>query len=359
MHETKSTPLGLGKMGAVKRKTVSVSSESLIETELLKPGVQLPLVIRPAVAGINIIEWAQGNREFIEARLLTHGGILLRGWQTSSVDEFERFAIAAAGEALMDYSYRSTPRSAVSGKIYTSTEYPADQSIPLHNEMAYSRAWPMKIWFYCVKAAEQGGETPIADSRRVFARIDPQVRGRFIQKDVLYVRNYGSGLDLSWQNVFQTTNKAEVEAFCRSAGIEFEWRDRDRLRTRQVCQSAARHPKTGEMVWFNQAHLFHVSSLAPEIRDRFLAEFKEEDLARNAYYGDGTPIEPAALEEIRRAYEQETIIFPWHEGDILMLDNMLAAHARTPFTGSRKIVVAMAGACGSQDVQPEAPEVMK
>lgn len=350
MHETKSTAPGLGKMGAVKRKTVSVSPESLIKTESLKPGVQLPLVIRPGVAGINIVEWARGNREFIEAHLLKHGGILFRDWRVNSVDEFERFAMAVADEDLMDYSYRSTPRSAVSGKIYTSTEYPADQSIPLHNEMAYSRAWPMNIWFHCVKAAETGGETPIADSRAVFARIDPQVRDRFIQKNVLYVRNYGGGLDLSWQNVFQTTSKSEVEAFCHGAGIEFEWRDGDRLRTRQICQSVARHPATGEMVWFNQAHLFHVSNLSPEIRDRFLAEFKEEDLARNAYYGDGSQIELAALEEIRRAYEQETIIFPWQEGDILMLDNMLAAHGRTPFTGARKIVVAMAGACSQPEV---------
>jgi alpha-ketoglutarate-dependent taurine dioxygenase len=359
MQKTKSTAPGLGKMGAVKRKTVSVSAERLIVVEPLGSGVPLPLVICPAYTGVDITEWAQRNREPIDAWLLKHGAILFRAWQMNSVDEFEQFATAVAGGDLMDYSYRSTPRSAVSGKIFTSTEYPADQSIPLHNEMAYSRAWPMKIWFYCLKAAEGGGETPIADSRNVFARIDPRVREQFMRKKVLYVRNYGGGLDLSWQNVFQTTSRPEVEAFCLGAGIEFEWRSGDRLRTRQVCQAVARHSRTGEMVWFNQAHLFHVSNLTPEMRDRFLAEFKEEELARNAYYGDGSPIEPSALEDIRQAYRQETIIFPWQEGDILMLDNMLAAHGRTPFTGSRKVVVAMAGASGSQDIKFDADEVME
>ena len=351
MQETDPAAPGLKKIAVVRRKTVNVSSENLIETELLPSGGQLPLVVRPAVAGINLSAWAQSNREFIEEKVLQHGGLLFRGWQVSSVEEFEQFAVAAAGEELMDYSYRSSPRSEVSGRVYTSTEYPADQHIPLHNEMAYSRTWPTKIWFHCVKAAEQGGETPIADSRKVFAQIAPQVRERFMRKKVLYLRNYGAGLDLSWQNVFQTTSKSEVEAFCRGAGIEFEWKDGDRLRTRQVCQAVARHPRTGETVWFNQAHLFHVSSLQPEMRDRFLAEFKEEDLARNTYYGDGSPIEPSALEDIRRAFQQETVIFPWQAGDIVMLDNMLAAHARTPFTGSRKIVVAMAGAFSSQDFQ--------
>jgi alpha-ketoglutarate-dependent taurine dioxygenase len=359
MQKTKSTAPGLGKMGTVKRKTVSVSAERLIVMEPLMPGVLLPLVISPAYSGIDITEWAQRNCESIDAWLLKHGAILFRGWRMTSVDEFERFATTLAGGDLMDYSYRSTPRSAVSGKIFTSTEYPADQSIPLHNEMAYSRAWPMKIWFHCVKAAEVGGETPIADSRNVFARIDPRVRERFMRKNVLYVRNYGGGLDLSWQNVFQTTNRSEVEAFCLGAGIEFEWRSGDRLRTSQVCQAVARHPRTGEMVWFNQAHLFHVSNLAPEMRDRFLAEFKEEELARNAYYGDGSSIEPSALEEIRQVYRQEAVTFQWQSGDILMLDNMLAAHGRTPFTGSRMVVVAMAMAFSGQDLQFDADEVIE
>jgi alpha-ketoglutarate-dependent taurine dioxygenase len=349
MQKTDAATPGLKKIEAVRRKTVSVSPESLIATEPLAGGGPLPLVVRPAVAGLDLTAWARDNREWIDAQVLVHGGVLFRGWPVSSVEAFEQFAVVAAGEPLMDYSYRSTPRSAVSGKIYTSTEYPADQHIPLHNEMAYSRTWPTKIWFHCVIAAEQGGETPIADSRRVFAQLDPRVRDRFMEKKVLYLRNYGAGLDLSWQNVFQTESKADVEAFCHKAGIEFEWKSGDRLRTRHVCQAVVRHPRTGEMVWFNQAHLFHVSSLEPEMQRRLLAEFREEDLARNTYYGDGSPIEPEALAEIRRALRQETVIFPWQVGDVLMLDNMLAAHARTPYVGARKVVVAMAGAFSSPD----------
>jgi len=138
-------------------------------------------------------------------------------------------------------------------------------------------------------------------------------------------------VDLTWQNVFQTENKSDVEAFCRSAGIEAEWLDKNRLRTRQVCQAVAKHPRTGDMVWFNQAHLFHISSLKPEIRESLLSVFGERDLPRNAYYGDGTAIEDSVLDEIREAYRAEQVIFPWSQGDLLMLDNMLTAHGRSPF----------------------------
>jgi alpha-ketoglutarate-dependent taurine dioxygenase len=337
---------GSKKLGALNRKRVSLSPQSLLRTGYLETGGHLPLVFQPAVKELNAVVWASRNRELIETELMQHGAILFRGFNVRTVGEFEQFIKAISGE-LLQYSYGSTPRSQISGNVYTSTEYPADQLIPLHNEMSYSRQWPMKIWFFCMQAATQGGATPIADSSRVFERISRDVRERFRKKMVMYVRNYGDGIDLPWQTVFGTTSRAAVEAFCCEAGIEFEWKkDGDRLRTKQTCQAVALHPKTGKQVWFNQAHLFHVSNLGTEIRASLQEEFAEADLPRNAYYGDGSPIESAVLDEIREAYRQEKVSFEWEERDILMLDNMSVAHGREPYAGSRKVVVGMAEPAG-------------
>jgi alpha-ketoglutarate-dependent taurine dioxygenase len=326
--------------GSVGRKSLSVTQEGMVTAEPHRDGAGLPLVMRPSVEGVDLVSWASGNREFIQAQLLKHGGILFRNFNIFSPEAFEQFVIAGSAE-LLSYKERSSPRTQISNNIYTSTDYPADQSIFLHNENSYQHTWPLKIFFFCLTPAIQGGETPIADCRKVLDRIDLKIRQRFIEKGWMLVRNFGNGLSLTWQSVFQTEDKVAVEAYCREAGIETEWRG-DRLRTRQVRQAVAQHPMTGEMIWFNHATFFHVSTLEPSMREILLASLEEEDLPANTYYGDGSPIELSVLEEMREAYRRETVSFPWRKGDILMLDNMLVAHGRNPYVGRRRILVAMA-----------------
>jgi hypothetical protein len=173
--------------------------------------------------------------------------------------------------------------------------------------------------------------------------MSPEIKDPFVQKGVMYVRNFhsGTGPGSSWQNSFATASKSAVEKFCQQAGMDFEWRSGDRLRIREVRPAVATHPKTGESVWFNQAELFHPSVLGDEVYEALLTTMNIDELPVNAFYGDGTPIELPVLREIRRLYQQEAVVFPWQKGDILLLDNMLASHGRMPFVGPRIILVAM------------------
>ena len=348
MTTIKRGTFNLQGVASIRPKPVTVSPSGLVRTECLEQGSTLPLVVKPNFENLDLAEWAKSQLEFIQTQLLKHGAILFRDFNINSTDKFRSFT-QSISRTLLKYKERSTPRTEVGGEIYTATEYSADQRIPLHNENAYSFEWPMKVWFLCLQAATHGGETPIADSRKVTRLLDPKITECFARKKVMYVRNYGEGIDLSWQTAFQTTAKSAVEDYCRKAFIEFEWRERDQLRTRQVRPATARHPATGETIWFNQAHLFHVSSLEPSLREALMALVKEEDLSRNAYYGDGTSIETSILDEIRGVYDDVAVRFSWHEGDVLMLDNMLTAHGRTSFIGPRKILVAMAETFSDQN----------
>jgi alpha-ketoglutarate-dependent taurine dioxygenase len=322
------------------RKARKFADADLVRTERLLPDTDLPLALVPAVEGLDLISWAGSHREFIQSLLLRHGGLLFRNFRISSPDEFQQFITAVSGEPLA-YKEQTSPRSRVQGNIYTSTEYPSEHIIFLHNENSYSSTWPLKIMFFCVTAPQEGGETPIADVRRVFARIPENVRDHFARDGWMLVRNFGTGYGLPWQTAFQTQDKEEVNRHCLANGIQTEWLSGDRLRIRQRRIAIRKHPVTREAVWFNHATFFHVSTLAPEIRAALQAELAEEDLPYNTYYGDGAPIEPEVLDSLRAAYQQETIKFPWQEHDLLLLDNMLAAHGRSAFCGPRKIVVGM------------------
>ena len=317
------------------------NSQVSCRVNYLSQDTLLPVVISP-VEMRPLVEYREVVGRMIGIYLSTVGGVLFRGFPIESVADFDMF-VRMISPDLASYEFGSTLCSQVHNQVYTSTEYPPHQHIPLHNEQAYTTEWPMKIWFYCAQASPEGGYTPIADSREVYRHIPVRIRERFIEKGVMYVRNYGNGLDVPWNKVFNTMDRGVVERYCRSAGIEYEWKSDGELRTSQVCQAVAVHPFTQETVWFNQAHLFHVSNLEPAVREALLSFVDERDLPRQAFYGDGTPIETTILDEIRDVYRSLAVQFPWHEGDVLMLDNMLVAHGRTPFKGARKILVAMSG----------------
>jgi hypothetical protein len=132
-----------------------------------------------------------------------------------------------------------------------------------------------------------------------------------------------------------------VARLCEEQGIDYEWLGEDTLRTLQVCQGTARHPATGERTLFNQAHLFHVTSVGAEDARDLITLFGEDRLPRQTYYGDGAEIPAADLEAVRAAYRSAAISFPWQAGDVLLADNMQYAHGRNPFRGPRKVLVSL------------------
>lgn len=342
-------PLGISK--GVRPKPVTVSHEALVTMGELTE-TKLPLLVQPAVEGVSLWEWAGGNRALLEDALAVRGAILFRDFKVETVSQFEQF-VRSVSDELIEYGERSSPRTSLGGRIYTSTDHPPEQPILLHNEQSYTLDWPMKICFYCAQPALEGGRTPIADSRKIYHALDASVLTKFEQKGVLYVRNYGDGLGLPWPEVFGTHDRAEVEEHCRRASIECIWKSDGRLQTRQIRPAVRQHPRTGETVWFNHATFFHLTSLGDDAsREAMLAVVGEEGVPYNTFYGDGSPIESSVLEELRETYRRESTSFVWQEHDILLLDNMLTAHGREPFAGPRKIVVAMADPVSRAAVSP-------
>ena len=331
-------PSGLGTM---RRKAVDVAQ--LIETSLIDDN-RLPLVVRPSVDGVDLADWATSHRDEVDGWFDKHGAILFRGFGLSSVDDFERVASAIAGDLFAEYG--DLPPESASQKVYGVTPYPADKMILFHNESSHLPTWPLRQFFFCIIPSATGGTTPLLDSRAVYEALEPAIREQFETKGLMYVRNFSEGIDVPWEEFFHTTDRADVERICAESGMVCEWTGSGGLRIRQFSPAVVRHPRTGERLFFNQVQLHHVSCLDPETRDSLRQLFAEEDMPRNVYFGDGTPIPDETMAYIGNLYEDLCVDFPWESGDLVAVDNMLVQHARRPYTGERKLLVAMAQMSG-------------
>jgi alpha-ketoglutarate-dependent taurine dioxygenase len=290
-------------------------------------------------------EWKEENAEFLKEKLLVHGAVLMRNFGVNTVSHFDEFLQLFKASTLLDYVGGNSPRTKLSKGIYTSTEYPADQIISLHNELSYSEQWPDHLFFSCQTPPVEHGNTLIADSRKVLQLLDPEVVEMFETRKVKYIRNLhgGRGIGPSWQDTFETQDRDEVTEICKKSNIELLWKADGSLRTSQIGPGVEVHPITKEKVWFNQADQFHPSNHPIRSYEALMHMYKGQlgNFPTHACFGDDCAIEGEVLDNVRAAFKTQTVYFPWQQGDVLVIDNMLTAHGRAAYSGPRKILVAM------------------
>ena len=291
-------------------------------------------------------KWKEENFDLLKEKLLVHGAVLFRNFGINDVSQFDGFLQHFKKSDLLDYAGGNSPRTKLSTGIYTSTEYPAEHFISLHNELSYSDDWPEYLFFCCEIPPIEKGNTLIADGRKLLQLLDPEVVDMFEKKKVRYIRNLHGGSGLlgpSWQDTFETQDRDKVSEFCKKSNIEYEWKNDGSLRTIQTGLGVATHPITKEKAWFNQADQFHPSNHPREYYEALLdmCDGKLDELPTHACFADGSEIPDNILDDVRNAFKQLTVYFPWQKGDVLVIDNVLMTHGRSPYSGPRKILVAM------------------
>lgn len=304
---------------------------------------------------LDAAKWATENKPALDESLLVHGAIFLTGFGITPTDFPQVASAMSPNEKSLEYTGGTSPRPKVSEGVYLSTTYPAGATMVQHHEMTYFREWPLKVFFYAENPSPIGGETPLCSSRVFMSKLDPQIVNEFAKREVQYIRNYGM-TGPNWEQSFQTDNRSEVETFCNNKGIEWEWRPENRLRTRHTAQGIANHPTTGEKLWCNQAHALSSHSGVRGLRSStlklFAPGFSEEliqgivdgdplDAPHFTRYGDGGLIDPSIIDEVNHLLESEKTTIKWQQGDLMILDNMLASHGRNPYQGERRILATL------------------
>ncbi len=289
------------------------------------------------------IDYYQQNKASIEARLLRQGAVKFKGVFIDSQHTFQRIVESIAAK-FMPYLDGTSPRTKLSDLVYTSTEYDPMQRITMHNENSYSAKWPNRLYFSCLKNAQTGGETLLADSREMLRQLDPAIVAEVEARGVTYIRNLhgGEGVGLSWQQTFEIDNKKRLEEYCQAYSISVEWGADNSVRLKQHSKGIIRHRITQEKVWFNQIDQFHPYQLGEEVYEALLSMYDTpEDFPKYVTFGDGTAIGEDTIKAVLKTASDLTVAPPWDLNELLIVDNELVSHGRNPFTGERKVLVAM------------------
>ncbi|WP_431930520.1 TauD/TfdA family dioxygenase [Micromonospora sp. RP3T] len=303
-----------------------------------------PLEISPHDVGCEaepraLIDYVRGEPD-LTGLLAREKAVVFRGFQATP-DELP----GVLDELLPDrlaYVHGNSPRTKVGQNVYTSTEYPPEFTISMHNELSYGHAWPSRLLFFCETAPETGGATPVVDGERWLESLDDDVRDAFAG-GVRYTQNLhsGRGLGKSWQDTFETDDRDAIEGFLGDSEAEWEWRKDGSLRVIQRRPATTEHPITGTRVWFNQADQWHAAGLGSETAAALARVIPADELPQSVTFADGSPIPDTYVEQVRDRGLELAVDVDWHAGDVLLIDNVLVGHGRRPFTGKRRVLVAM------------------
>lgn len=317
----------------------------MLHQEMLFSTTHHPIVLRALQSSraSDLCRYLRANQLNFDLLLERHAGVLFRGFNVKTPEDFasvtDCFEVCRSG-----YVGGNSPRSRVVRDIFTSTEYPASERISLHNEMSYLPSWPRRLLFQCATPPSTGGQTTIAHSSDVLQHLSKKIRDEFRDRKLCYVRTMqpDNFLGKGWKSTYNTDNRHDVERIIRAQGSIPRWLQQDVLQVHTRCEALIHHPKTRLEVWFNQAEQWHPSALRPGMRQLIQEAFGESQFPHDCLFGDGSPIPDEVMEEIRGVLKENTLLFDWQEGDVLIIDNVLAMHGRESFTGPRKIHVFLA-----------------
>ena len=108
-----------------------------------------------------------------------------------------------------------------------------------------------------------------------------------------------------------------------------------------ICEPFIYHPITKEKIWFNQLHAAHNTFYLEHPNYFGKSNVDVSKIAFHTTYGDGEEFTKDEIDHIREIQWKLARGFKWEKGDILVLDNLLAQHARLSFEGPRKIVTSL------------------
>lgn len=327
--------------------------DGAVDCHTLNPG-QPPLFIvarEGAFAAVgDAVAWIKRHRTALDRLIERHGGVVLRGFPLATSEDFSA-VVACFPEFTGNYQGGAAARRGVAKGVYEATQRTGDQHIPIHQEMFYVRDYPPRIAFFARKVAEQGGETTIADMRAITAALPAGIRAKLEQHGIRNVRNFAAKTGSSeqdrlmdkrgWDFAFYTDSEKEVEEVCARRHMRPHWHEDGSLTVFNQEEAFVTHPSTGERIYRSGLHLDHFYRGSYDNTGAAAALRASQKFPSGAFLGDGSELSREEDAELCAVVDRFTYQWPWQNGDLMLLDNLLTGHGRNPFEGTRATEVAM------------------
>lgn len=283
-------------------------------------------------------DWWSSHAVEVESRLDRDGWVVLDGSGLSDVANFQILAELACGPLSRDNPEHQLVGDDPTGTVNRPVEFSHGRKLLWHNENTFATQWPRRIAFACQLAANDGA-TPTVDMADVYDQLSPDVRRAFEELGVTYVRRLGTDLGLDWQTVYGTTDRHAVERSCEREGARWQW-DNDVLTTWQRRAAVVPLPD-GRRSFVAQVLHWHPRALDRDVYEAMAALMPPAEFPKSCTFGDGSPIPDEHVVELMSVCRRLEEIVEWVPDRVIVLDNLRRSHARNPYTGERRLLVAI------------------
>ena len=204
--------------------------------------------------------------------------------------------------------------------------------------MVLVKSPPSRIAFYCDTPAASGGETSILVSGAVARRVAaerPAFAARLAAEGLLYRRVLSEADDAAsaqgrgWKSTYAATTREEAEAAMKATGVaSWTWLPDGGLRTETAALPAfLDDPRSGERLFHNALAAIYLGW--NDARNRG---------PESVLFGGGQPLDEADVRAVAAIMDEIAVNIPWQKGDLMLLDNRRAMHARRPFAPPRRVL---------------------
>ncbi|HEX6755378.1 MAG TPA: TauD/TfdA family dioxygenase [Mycobacteriales bacterium] len=309
---------------------------------------------RPATVAGSGPGWLAAHAEDVAAAVLEHGALLVTGLAVGSAAD-----LGAARDALgltpAAWHEQFAQRRELAAGVWSAPEWAADREQCLHHDEAYGVDFPRLLLMTCLTPAASGGDLLLGDTRAALRALPAALADRFRAEGWVLHRTFRPHFGLPWSAAFGTDDPTAVEKTCADRLIGCSWADGGVLHTGRRRSAVVRHPVTGAECWFNDVAFFSRWSVPAEERELLLGAFGDGGLPFDTRFGDGGEIDEPSWRAVLDGYDAVLRRVRWQPGDLLLLDNVLTAHGRAPFTGPWEVAVAPADPVPLAACRPTVP----